>query len=526
MGDNEMNHSIGGSIYDRIKFHIELAGALPEDFELEEREHQENVLHFAPGAMEGIMGHHGVGSSGEQSLADTIKEYLGMSPEDAMTDFEVRVAKDGQMVSARRGICKVIFERKAEYNAGGLFRLARYFAENGMRIETVKLGLTLLALFDTGDMEEVRQVLRVLGSCEEFTDYVLTVADNWPDSIRQELYFTLAKKLHGWGKISAVERMEADTEEKKRWILCYGCENSVMNAYLGHVCAVKCDLRGRLERGFLTEEEFRGATEIMKGLLDEGPCAGLSALEEPAELVLSYLAECRLHDLDVDLVVVLADIRDYFCDEDAKTDVAAEVRTSDGAGCENVGDRMQVELKVDVLLADMDLEAFLSRNMADKPHQCIRIAQAFQVDVSGCLIGLMEKDFPKYYYFCHYLFGKDAFVDEFFAICEREIRENDYPNEMGDSLGFGAKERSLIGLDMIVQYLGKYPLRGKKMIRICLHSPITRWRNMAGKALCGWVKELGGTLEDIAPDLYAVVEDVAAVECNAGAREKWKRLLG
>ena len=166
---------------------------------------------------------------------------------------------------------------------------------NGCKAESVKLGLTLLALFDTGNKDEIRHVLRILGSYEEFTDYVLTVAENWPEEAGQELYFELAKKLHGWGKITAVERMEADTEEKKEWILCHGCKNSVMNAYLGYVCAVKCDLGRRLQQGNLTEEEFGGAMEIMEGLLDEGPCAGLSALEDGAELVLAFLEECRKH---------------------------------------------------------------------------------------------------------------------------------------------------------------------------------------------------------------------------------------
>ena len=117
-------------------------------------------------------------------------------------------------------------------------------------------------------------------------------------------------------------------------------------------------------------------------------------------------------------------------------------------------------------------------------------------------------------------------MEEFFQICEREIEESDYPNEMGDSWGFGARERRGVMLDVIVQHLDKYPLCGKKMIRICLHSPITRWRNMAGKALLGWVKELGATLEEIDGGLFDVVEDVAARECNEGTKETWRKLLG
>lgn len=500
---------ITGSIYDRIRFYIELSGGLPDDFEVEERGAGE--LRFAPGAMEGILGHHGLGLGvgTEQSLAETIKEYLEMTPEEALADFESRVAEDGKLVSARRSICKIILEHKDEYSAMGLLRLAQCFAVDGTKAETVKLGLTLLGLFDTGDMEKICHVLRILGCCEEFTDYVLTVARSWPEAKQQELYFDLAKKLHGWGKIAAVECMDADTEEKKEWILCYGCTNSIMNAYLGYVCAMKCDLHKRLEIGGLTEEEFRGAMEIMEGLLDEGPCAGLSAMARGAELVLFFLEECGRHAISVEVLVQVAAISEYFSRDNIDDN-----------------DRMNVLSRVEEVLSEIPMHTFLANNIRENPHQCIRIAKAFQVDLSVELIELMESGFNRYYQFCYYLFEREAYVEEFFKICDREIEESDYPNEMGDSWGFGAKERRGVMLDVIVQHLGKYPLCGKKMIRICLHSPITRWRNMAGKALLGWVKELGATLEEIDAGLYTIVEDVAARECNEGAKETWKKLLG
>lgn len=504
------------SIYDRIKFYVELAGVLPEDFEVEIREYKENELRFAPGAWEGILGHHTSGGSAGDVLVEKVKGYLTLSPQEALEIYEGKDCVDGQVGSARRGLGKNILEHREEFDASAVFELARYFAVNGTKTETVKLGLSLLVLLDTGGESETGDVLRVLGCCEEFTDYVLAAVESWTESDKQELYFTLARKLQGWGKINAVERMEADTEEKKQWLLCHGCKNSVMNAYLGYVCAVKCDFRERLEWGNLSEEEFRGASEIMEGLLDEGPCRGLSAMEHPAELAMLYLEECGKHFLDVDMVVQLADIREYFADETNWQDMSED-------GCQSRG--VAVLAKVDSLLASHNLFVLLMENVEEKPHQCIRIANAFNLDISGQLIGLMERNFSKYYQFCYYLFGKDAYVEEFFGICEREVREEDYPRGMGNSLGFSAEERKGIMLDVIVQHMGQYPLCGKKLIRICLRSPITRWRNMAGRALQGWVNELGGNLADIDSELYDLVEDVAAEECNESTKETWKRLL-
>lgn len=508
------------SIYEKIRDCIERNGVVPDGFELEEREYKENELRFAPGALEGILGHHSAGAGAGQALAEKIKEYLQIIPKEAMEKFEREAAVDGQMASARSGIQKVILERKDEYDAGKVFALAYFFAMNGNMVETVKLGLSLLALFDTGDKGEVCDVLRTLGCCEEFTDYVLTAVESWAEKDKQELYFDLARKLHGWGKINAVERMYADTEEKKEWLLCHGCKNSIMNAYLGLVCAEKCDFQERLKQGNFSEEQFQGAREIMDGLLDEGPCQGLSAMEDAAELVLLYLEECRKHVLNVDLVMQLADIRDYF------DGVKSKAVKSETAGVNEADSDTKIRTKVETMISTIHLKDFIVEHMKDSTYQCIRIARAFELDVSECLIGLMKMNFAKYYPHCYYLFEKNAYVDDFFHICERAIKEADYPNEMGDSWGVAARERKGIMLDMIVQYLDRYPLCGKKMIRICLHSPITRWRNMAGKALLGWVKELGGTLADIDSELYDVVEDVAARECNEGTKETWKKLLG
>jgi len=98
------------SIYDRIRFYIELSGVLPDDFEAEEREYKDKELRFVPGAMEGILGRHGQGfGDGEGlSLAETIKGYLKMAPKDALADFERREAENGRLASARRGICREI----------------------------------------------------------------------------------------------------------------------------------------------------------------------------------------------------------------------------------------------------------------------------------------------------------------------------------------------------------------------------------------------------------------------------------
>ena len=245
------------SIFHKIESLINKNGVLPENFEAEEREYAENELRFAPGAMEGIFGHHVAGAGEKTAFAEELKSYLWMSPETAMELFENEKAGKFSTVSIRDSLMNEIVEHKEDYDPNKVANLGYYFAQSGTKCETVKLGLTLLALFNFSQNEKVCYLLKNLGYCEEFTDYVIMSTYDWAEKERQDFYFELAKKLHGWGKIDVVEMLDADTEEKKEWILCHGCRNSILYSYLGYVCAEKCDLYVRLQKGYLTEEELR-----------------------------------------------------------------------------------------------------------------------------------------------------------------------------------------------------------------------------------------------------------------------------
>ena len=63
-----------GSIFYRMEQCVKAQGELPEDFILENKENKENELRYAPGALEGICGHHlGKGGDAEEICA-LIKE--------------------------------------------------------------------------------------------------------------------------------------------------------------------------------------------------------------------------------------------------------------------------------------------------------------------------------------------------------------------------------------------------------------------------------------------------------------------
>jgi len=498
------------AIYRRIEEIIQKEGRLPEDFVPEVKDGE--VL-FAPGAMEGILSHHSSGKGEKTSFVPVLKQYVKMSLGEALQDFEVNRADTFKVATMRGSLLQEIMNHRVELNPDKVANLAYCFAANGRKAETVKLGLTMLALFNFSENPQVCHMLKTLGYCEDFTDYVLMSVEEWPEKQKQECYFELARNLYGWGKINVVEMMEADTEEKKQWMLCHGCKNSILNAYLGRVCAEKADLFERLQKGSLSAEELRGATEIMDGLLDEGPCAGMSAIEHPVVLTLLYLKEVEqvlktgASEEAIAYVAVCDRINDYFGNEETEIEDAFKV-------CE----------KIQEIINTLDVDSLLAAGLKDYTWQSIQVANLCGKDVSGKLLELMKEDFTKYYRYCNYFFQKECMVEEFVALCEEKAETAMYSKGMGNLMGLKLGE-GRVALDMTVQYLDRYPLQGQKLVEICMDSPIIRWRNVAGKALQGWVERLGKPLQEIAPDVYAKVMTLNIVEVNKNTKEQWSKLI-
>ena len=115
-------------------------------------------------------------------------------------------------------------------------------------------------------------------------------------------------------------------------------------------------------------------------------------------------------------------------------------------------------------------------------------------------------------------------VEEFVALCEEKAEAVSYSKGMGNLMGLKLGEGQ-VALDMTVQYLDRYPLLGQKLVEICMDSPIIRWRNVAAKALLGWVEKLNKPLQEIAPELYAKVMTLNIVEVNKNTKEQWSKLI-
>lgn len=498
---------VKASIYDKLVEEIENnEGIVSDNFVLENNK-KINGLSFVAGALEGVSRHHSVGvGKSDGSSFKLVKRLLGMPIEAALILFEQDLADDFCMASVRKEFYNEMISNRDKLSPSRVANLGYYFASKGTKVETVKLGLSLLGLLDISKEDDIADLLKILGLYEGFTDYVTFIMRTWPEKEKQDMFFEFAKKLNGWGKINVVEELVIDSDEKFDWLLCYGCKNKISNSYLAGIVSEKLNLAKNIKQGKLSKEEFLGVTEIISGFVEDGPVKHLVENDENCRLVLDYLEEAKKQHISLDVVNVICNVCDYF-------------------------DKYNLDLKKKISIVSqeifkrLDLDKLLDDSVKHDVANSIRVAKFLKKDISQQLIKMMKKDFKEYYVYCYYLFDENKCIDEFFELCDIHIKKKDYPREMGSLSGFGKIDGVDIHVDLIVERLKDLPRRGNSLIDICLSSPYIRWRNMAAFTLESWTKILGKRLNNIDSDLYNLVKEIESIECNDYTKNLLKKLL-
>jgi hypothetical protein len=157
-----------------------------------------------------------------------------------------------------------------------LRRVARMLVMAGSQREAVKIGIVVLGT--CGD-EHDRDLLILLGALEELTLFAVVALMN-TQADRERAVFDVARRVTGWGRIHAVERLARTTDpEIQAWLLRDGFRNDVMYEYLACIAATA----GRLYEALLDpapdQELVTSAGEIL---------ATLSLLGGPAKDMRHY----------------------------------------------------------------------------------------------------------------------------------------------------------------------------------------------------------------------------------------------
>ncbi|WP_189248199.1 hypothetical protein [Streptosporangium pseudovulgare] len=353
--------------------------------------------------------------------------------------------------------------------------VGRHLAEHGTRREAVKTGLVLLGA--CGD-ERDRDLLLLLGTLEEFTLYAAVALDRTLPDGRRAVY-DLARRVRGWGRIHAVERLRGcDDPEIRDWLLRDGFRNEIMDEYLAHIAATTGGLYSALNVPEVDDALLDGAGGILAALAAGGPAEDMADYGDavPALGRFAFLAADRpatLGRLD-SLLSILAFLRDP---GDDRSWPAEELR--------------RLRLRYEELAAEPRWGDLVRAHLADPRRtdfdRALWAAERLALPVLPLLTARLEVE-PLDESTWHHAV-RLAGPREIEGLCHLAERLLPLPDPAGgpaDRFGLGAEFAPDRALEDVVNGLGTFPGTGLPLILAALRSRVTRVRRAALATLAAW----------------------------------------
>lgn len=447
-------------------------------------EHSTSVR-WAPGALDGIFGHH-VDSKEDEARAAALMEALveaSMTPSKATLErFYALVSAEGS-VSLANGLMDKVATRK-DLDLGRIRSLARWLVTQAPDRGSVKVGLAVLGMFQG---ETDKETFLILGRHDEFTLFAAVALTNSLQNPEPSL-LQLAKAVDGWGRIQAVERLRnTKTPEVKAWLLREGYRNSIMHEYLAHLCATTGVLRPALEAASIDDGLLDGAGDLLSALVtgQGGPAEGIDDYADGAVATTHYLRHLRSHlsRAPIRHVGVLGQLAAYLDDEEAGWDPRAPRGWTPEV-------RRDLRAQVGELLSAPRWRALIEEGLTSPDavgfHDADRAATALGIDT-------WEHNFDRVasgeaghnWYAISHTKDRERMM-RVVSLAERRLPLERIATGPGKSLGIGPEWRPHGELDFVLQELGAFPGLGWPLIQAGLRSPVVRNRNMALRAVAGW----------------------------------------
>ena len=285
-------------LYTLIQSAVRPDGCLPADFALPQKAMGKGKLLFADGAIDGMLLYH---AHSAHSPRQDVRPLCAAFDRIAAGDFGgadrllysyFRKKGHPRMLSAIDPLQEWVQRERGDVDAELLYRYALAVIGRAAGTEVIKFALALLELLDTGDDAAARQMVTTLALSDEFTLFALYIERRWPDGNAQ--MFKTAQKVHGWGRIHAVEQLEPDTDEIRSWLLHEGWDNRVLGEYSALTCVRKGGLLGRLQQPVVSRSDFAAAGQLLMLLANAGPVPGLDGFDQPSALLAAYLAHAAV----------------------------------------------------------------------------------------------------------------------------------------------------------------------------------------------------------------------------------------
>lgn len=292
-------------MYDRpvlaiIRESLDSEGRLPREFTLPEDPDDENSILFADGAQDGIAYFHTqpreLNDEETDLLINALNAMVG-GHTDTADELFLKLTKTQRALEFAGALSDIVEENASRINPIHAYSYGMHLVTMAKDKELVKIGLALHHKAPEDRVKGFRQIILDLAYCNEFTWFCLPIINNWDGG--NDLIFEVTKHVYGWGRVHACVFLEPETQEIKQWFLAEGVDNGVIPPYTALEAWNKSDAASLLD-GLLTQEDFACISRIMAALLDEGPCRGISLVEDPEIAIRKFLNQARSFELSPD----------------------------------------------------------------------------------------------------------------------------------------------------------------------------------------------------------------------------------
>jgi hypothetical protein len=363
--------------------------------------------------------------------------------------------------------------------------------------EAVKLGLAMLGTVRGPDD---RELLTALGVHDEFTLFSVVALANQAEDPELAVW-NLAKRVDGWGRIHAVERLaKARRQEVRAWLLREGFRNAVMNEYLAYTCAMAGELHVALRVEPADAALLHGAAGIFVALCNGGPAQDMSDYPHADAAVEAWLDQVERGPADLDRIEALDAL-------EKRPEIAAALKTRI-ASCRS---SPAVDACIEAGLAAEDPVDFRRADQAAHRRGRSTFARLEEIvrGATGDHVYALQRLIED---------ANDSNVDRALEAAGSRIDLAQIATGPSDSMGIGAEFAPHRLLDFVLQDLGRFPGKGAAFIAAGLRSPVTRNRNMALRAAAAWGRTRWPQ------ELESVIERGASIEPNEDLARRFSRV--
>lgn len=435
-------------------------------------------IRWAPGALDGVLGHHG-GTSEATEIANKILESfrtLARKTTDENASSLYSLLLEHPALSYVDHLLEAVVTSN-DLNLERIHTIAQWLATGAADREPVKCAIGLLGVFSGG---YDRDLLLTLGRHEDFTLFVSVAIKN-SDNDSELTLWSLACLVSGWGRIHIIERLnETRDEQIKAWLLREGYKNDIMYEYTALLCARTGELLPALRGREPDDKLLTGAGSILTTLIAGrgGPSDGIEAYEDGAEATELYLRHLQERDIDVQGFVDVNAIEQFVKEDSAELD-------------HTLGWRQRSERLLSLtnaILSRPDWEQKVREGLNSENDRTFwpatQAARLLSIDAWDVYFERLKRGEDRWHFTVQT--NDPERIDRVIKFAEETLPLQRIASGPADSIGVGPDFRHHNALDFLLQDLRRFPGKGWALIQAGLQSPTVRNRNMAVQALAAW----------------------------------------